>query len=612
MNNEQQQLLINDWVVNFQSDTIECNGNVEKIDHKVMQLLWYLANHPSQTLTRDQLLDAVWKDQVVADDVLSVAVSSLRKILGDNTKEPKYIKTIPRKGYMFIASVSPVINKKVETYSKKQSNNQHKVLWLIAGILIFISIYATQFFGNKNNPIKHNDNVSIAVLPFDYFSSMANKEYIADGLTEAIINQLVQQPNLLVTSRTSVMNFKQDKPAIKEIAEQLHVDWVLEGSVQIENDTLLVTAQLINAESDKHIWSETYQRQLSDLFEIQLDIADKIRQRFLVNQNNENSAEKSNRQRAKQTVSAEAYDVFLQARFFAVNGESEKANQAYLKAIKLAPDYADALAGLSLSYYAQAYFSGGDISVFDLANQYAKKAVSIGYQTADVHLADALFHFFNINNFQKAGELFAKSFALNRQDMLIQEWYIQYLIATKQFDLAVQVTNNMMQVSPLAYNKTTRYLIHYYAGEYELAASEIKKRSKFLSEGFQQAAYVWIYLASANQQGFELHAVAFISAFKVAEPEIKKFKLLLQNGSQKEAVEFILHGLPSLDDYSKAELYAWVGETDLAIELLNEMLLSRNMRLLNIAAEPAFQSLHKAPKFVQLIDKLNLGGVLIK
>ena len=185
--------LVGDWLVKLDGLSIQNKHQHKDLDLKVMQLLIYLVNNRERVVSRDELLDQLWKNQVVADDVLNVAMSSLRKALGDDFKTPAYIKTLPRKGYQLIA---PVKVTPLNSRSIKLNGMIAVLLVLVIATPLWYQLSPMLGFSDLSTVSKHNSNqnsnqsVRLAVLPFDYYSSLKNREYIADGLTEAIINRL--------------------------------------------------------------------------------------------------------------------------------------------------------------------------------------------------------------------------------------------------------------------------------------------------------------------------------------------------------------------------------------------------------------------------------------
>jgi len=613
--------LIGHWLfdpmANTLSHTIATDQLEIKLDHKVAEVLQYLIAQQGKVITRDELLDNLWPNQVIADDVLNVAISSLRKALGDKPKQPDFIKTIPRKGYQLISHVEK-LEKEKETNANKnarpeiiEANNfadEHlpqkkatpnsKNLSRFAYIIVLITLFSFALFYGDDKSTDNNSKIKLAVLPFDYYSSIGDKEYLADGLTEALINRLVQEKNFLITSRTSVMQYKTNKPAIAEVVEQLSVDWILEGSVQIENDYIQVTAQLINGHDDTHVWSETYQRKLTDLFAIQADISDKIAARFTVNPINPNKTKE---------IPAAAYDAYLQAKYLAHQGKTQESISQYKQAIKLHPDYAQAIAGLAHHSFLSAFNQPDKaIAAIDEGSKLALKAAAINTKPASVQLVLALHYLYQLHDYQLAGIAFEQAYQSNNQDLMILEWYVQYLFATNQLVKAQAISTHMMAVSPLAYNKTTQFFSYYYQGDYSNTLKELARKETFISAAYFQSLHLWTALAMHDEPAFFSHLPKFLSAFKTSNDNSKQINDQCLAQDLANCLRSLITELPDLSLYDQAELNAWAGEKRVAIDLLKQLVDKNALSIIKIAIEPSFSSLKNDAEFQELLAKLKL------
>ncbi|MCW9016019.1 MAG: winged helix-turn-helix domain-containing protein [Kangiellaceae bacterium] len=550
--------LVGNWLVKLDALSIQNKHQHKDLDSKVMQLLIYLLNNRERVVSRDELLDQLWKDQVVADDVLNVAISNLRKAFGDDFKSPEYIKTLPKKGYQLIAPVKAV----------SSNSRDIKLNWMITVLLILVIATPLWFYfspvvetsnpslnsdsdsdSTQNQNQNQNQPVRLAVLPFDFYSSVKSREYIADGLTEAIINQLVQESNLQVTSRTSVMQYKEKKISIPEVVEQLNVDWILEGSVQLESDKILVTAQLIDAVNDSHIWSETYQRHLTGLIEIQTEVAAEIASRLNFSSN---QIDLDNINSKPIQIPAEAYDSFLQAQFYQYKGDEDKAMNAYQQAIDRYPHYAEAYAYLSHTYFSKSY-SGGERAgeYIDMASKLAIKSYQIDSSPAYVQLVMALTYLYKDYDYQSAGKAFQLAFERNNQDLMILEWFSEYLLITEQFDKVEQLAKHMVAISPLAYNKITAYRALYYRGDYKAADLEVANKAAIISAKSRESLYVWNSLATGDHDALAHHAPLFLKESGLTQTNIDEFTELLKYKGRSSALNFVVEKIPAFSDYDK-------------------------------------------------------------
>jgi transcriptional activator of cad operon len=320
-------LRIGDWWVNPNSGEISRNGESARVEVRTMRLLVCLADHAGEVVSIDDLLDQVWSDVTVAPDSVYQAVTSLRRVLGDDPKQPTYIETVPRLGYRMVATVSPWTNQPVtqtsaETNiralasqtsvreqpapttnapdeSKKSVSRPQTGLTLAAGaalclLLVVALVVYVRFVKNNSSASSTNGTVgaltaqpqkSIAVIPFIDLTDAMNEEPFADGMTEELIDKLSKIPGLRVPSATSSFYFKgklwprsdgPSQPTIADIAKTLGVAYVLDGSVRKSGARLRVDARLIRADNGFVIWSESYDRPFDDILMVQDDIAGEV------------------------------------------------------------------------------------------------------------------------------------------------------------------------------------------------------------------------------------------------------------------------------------------------------------------------------------------------
>ena len=279
-------LRIGNWCVNPASSEISRDGPTARLEARTMRLLLCLAEHRGEVVSIDDLLSQVWPDVTVTQDSVYQAVTSLRRLLGDDPKQPTYIATVPRLGYRMVATVSPWTDQPPEAsaVSTRTKTNRKAVFTWTAGAalgLALVVLVAFQFRGRVANGIpaaaaSSLPQNSIAVLPFLDLTEGMKEEEFADGMTEELIDKLSKIPGLRVPPPTSSFYFKGKQIRVAEVAKALGVAYVLDGSVRKSGVQLRVAARLIRADSGYVVWSETYDRPLHDILTVQDDIAGEV------------------------------------------------------------------------------------------------------------------------------------------------------------------------------------------------------------------------------------------------------------------------------------------------------------------------------------------------
>ncbi len=278
-----------EWRVDPAAGEITRDGESARLEARTMRLLLCLAEHGGETVSIDGLLNEVWPDVTVTPDSVYQAVASLRRLLGDDPKKPTYIATVPRLGYRMVATVSPWADEPVQGFNDANVSPNTAIRarelrsrwpWAAgASILVVIgtALLLLHGVGSRKQPASlAPSQKTIAVLPFlDLTEGMQNEEF-ADGMTEELIDRLSKVPGLRVPSATAAFFFKNKRVALGDIAKQLGVTYVLDGSVRKSGARLRVAARLVRADNGYVMWSETYDRPVDDLLMVQDDIADDV------------------------------------------------------------------------------------------------------------------------------------------------------------------------------------------------------------------------------------------------------------------------------------------------------------------------------------------------
>jgi serine/threonine-protein kinase len=456
---------------------------------------------------------------------------------------------------------------------------------------------------------------SVAVLPFRNLSTDPENEFFADGITEDVIAQLSKIRSLKVISRTSVMQFKNREQSLREIGVTLQVATLLEGSVRRAGDRVRIVAQLIDAEADQHLWAETYDRQLTDIFAIQTDVALQIASALEA----ELSPDERKRIHRKPTSDVRAYQLYLQGRqcYSRYTGESiQKGIEYFRKAIAVDPDYALAHTGLALAYAELAAGEGGSALRPDLAHLEAKQAITralaLDGQLGEAHSVLALLKFTRDFDWAGAEREFKLALELSPGAADIYDHYGWLCGALERWDEAVVLVTRAQELDPLMHRADVATTL-LRAGRYQEALEAALRCVELDDFARGHSTLGWAYMKS----GMPAQGLAELERAAVLAPENVMFRSQLGQayamaGRTADARE-MLRQLEQLSQeryvspYHMAYVYTGLGEADRAMDFLERAFEERAGSVYGLKGSFLFTSLHSHPRFQALLKKMNLA-----
>ena len=332
--------------------------HVLKLERIPLEILILLLEHPREIVSREEIVARVWGEGVFLDTDNSIrgAIRKVRQALKDDADTPRFIETITGQGYRFVAPVMDQTAEKpahVEQAERKVDHSRRLARqWLIVGTVCLLAVIAVLTYALSRPRIDAGASKvrSLAVLPLKNLSGDPTQEYLADGMTEEIIGRLASIRELRVVSRTSVMGFKDTKLTVPEVAKELNVDAIVEGSVIRDRDRIRVHAQLIRAATDAHFWSETYDREFKDVLSLESDVAQSVAQKIQVTI----TGPERDRLASVVPIAPEVYEKYLKGRWAFQNSKSkadvDNSIVFFQQAIAENPSFAPAYLGLADAY----------------------------------------------------------------------------------------------------------------------------------------------------------------------------------------------------------------------------------------------------------------------
>jgi TolB-like protein/DNA-binding winged helix-turn-helix (wHTH) protein len=445
--------------VDLQAGEVRKAGMKQKLAGQPFQVLQALLERPREIVGREELRERIWPGNTFVDYDLALkkAVNRLREVLGDSAESPHFIETIPRRGYRFLGTLEAAEQPHVVPATIPPTTRMRipwaltagSALVLLAALLIGLNIdkLRTRIFAKSRWP----EIRSIAVLPLQNLSNDPNQDYFTDGITDALTTELAQIGALRVISRTSAEHFKGTRETLPEIGRALNVEAIVEGSVTRSENRVRVTAQLIDAPSDRHLWAKSYERELKDVLalqdEVARDIAEEIRVKL--------TPEERTRLTDARPVNPEAHEAYLRGRFLwnqRTESQLHKAKDYFEQAIAKDPGYAAAYSGLADTYFYLSY-GWGHIPPKEgmpLARAAALKSIELNGSAAEGHASLGAVKFLYDWDFPGAEQELKRAIALNPNYELGHHAYAVLLAAEHRNQESVGEARRAVDVDPLS------------------------------------------------------------------------------------------------------------------------------------------------------------------
>jgi len=624
-------------------------GRPIRLERIPLELLLLLVSRKGELVTRDEIVDKLWGSDVFIDTntAINVAVRKVRQALRDEPDSPRFLLTVPSKGYRFVgtlveeveplAAVAPVevpvlpavVTLPAPASSEKSPAERPRSRYWIAGVavglLLLTSAIALRVY-LKRTASPPGRRIMLAVLPFNNLSGNPNQEYIADGLTEETLTDLGQlsPAEMGVIARTSAMAYKHTDKTISQIGRELGVDYVLEGSVRTEAGKARVSAQLIRVSDQTHLWAKNYDRDLHDLLNIENELGRNIAQQVQVKLEPKWQGDLA---KARST-DPEAYDLYLKGRYYWNQRTPPGIKQSigyYQQAIAKDPDFAQAYAGLAAAYnfatIVGSFFS--EQESFPKAKAAALKAISLDPGNAEAHAALGMEKALYEHDFVGAKESFLKAIEANPNAAYAHLFYSNcYLMPMGRKGEAIAENKKALELDPLSLPINNFMAMTYmYAGEYDQSYQQFQRTIQ-LDPTFPLAHnYLFFMLAvtgrfeeaiQENQKFMVLSGYSPEEAAAETADMLRRFKNGGAHGFWQRNLEVILKARqapqgPRPPASMVATAYALVGDKDKAYEWLNRAIDEHDGQdVIDLKCDPVYEPLRGDPRYVALLHKLGL------
>jgi TolB-like protein/DNA-binding winged helix-turn-helix (wHTH) protein/tetratricopeptide (TPR) repeat protein len=610
----------------FQLDTstgeLLRGGRRIRLQDQPLRVLTLLLERSGDLVTREELRRRLWPSNTFVDfdDGLNTAIRKLRSALGESSENPTFIETIPRRGYRFLASVTADHEGAARTVTDAVPAGPpraRRALWLGLAALAGLAAVAASIASRRSPPAAATGASpirSIAVLPLKNLSADPEQQYFADGITEELITRLAALDGVRVISRTSAMRFRDSTKPLPAIAAELDVDAVIEGSVAHAGDRLRITAQLVRAADDRHLWAESFERDERDVLSLQDDVAREIAR-------NVSATLRPRANASAPPIDPEAHRAFLRGRYrwhTRRHTELIPAVADFEKAIAREPAYALAYAGLADTWMVLPFLAPvAPQAAYPKAQAAAARALALDPSLPEAHNAHAYVKMYLDWDFEGAERSFRRAIELNPNYATAHQWYAELLSYQRRHDEALAHLRIALALDPLS------AVMHHQAGQslhqarrYDEAIEEYENAIT-LDPTFYSSygAMAWAYV---RQGKLKEAAAAFrrvVDGGGATAPPSRGERMAAA-AEAGDGRAFRLLTLEQAEEHVRPACFrgpvlAALGRDDEALDQMEKALAQRADCVLYINVDPEWDHLRSHPRFVAALRRIGLDPVAV-
>jgi DNA-binding winged helix-turn-helix (wHTH) protein/tetratricopeptide (TPR) repeat protein len=572
----------------FNLETVERrllrDGQVVPLTAKLFDILLLLVQKRGQLVKKEELMNSIWPDSFVEEHNLAVHISALRKALGQSRGGQVYIETIPKHGYRFVARVSSV------PYENSRAAD----------------VSVRDEAGTRRAQAKLTN--SLAVLPFTNTGDELDIEYLSDGITESIINSLALLPSLRIMAHSTVFRYKEREVDPVQAGREMGVGAVLVGRLLHVDGRLIVRIELVNVADGSRLWGEQYNRQFSDIFTVQEEIAREVSEKLRLRL----TSEEKQRLLKRYTDSSDAYQLYLRGRYFwnqFTKEGLEKGVECFKQAVLIDPNYALAHAALADCYYrlSNTYLPPGE--AWPKAREAAIRALEIDSELAEAHVSLGMVRMSYDFDMPAAEKEFKRGIELNPSSAQAHRRYGMYLILAAQFDSALSELELAQELDPLSLQGNVSLgTCLYFARRYEESIEQLQKILEldpnyypahftigcaYTQTGdFTEAMTEFQQVCRLEEEAYL--ALGFIGYVYGRQGELDEAEKILDRLKAEARLKYI-------SPYCIAIVYVGLDDKDRAFEWLEKLKEERNDWLPWLKVAPEVQSLDRDPRFHDLL-----------
>ncbi|MEP6925243.1 MAG: winged helix-turn-helix domain-containing protein [Pyrinomonadaceae bacterium] len=596
---------------------------------KALELLIVLVQNYGRIVSKDELLETIWGDSIVEESNLSQTIFVLRKALGENTKEPRFILTVPNRGYQFIALVreiggteDKILEEEFLTDAQNTAVDRTKTLdrkpqtakpaWLLVPFVLLV-LFGGYWFYPTAKSVTVREVKSIAVLPFEDLSAEQTEKYLGVSLADALANKFSGLKQITVRPTRAVLKYVESGEDSQKIGRALQVDAVLDGRIQRDGDRVRVSVQLVRTSDNTTIWSKNFDDDFTNFFAVQDSISRQVVQSLAL-QMDEAEREKFNR---RGTENALAYEEYLRGRYFWNKRSADnlqKAIENFNRAVTLDPNFAQAHAALAETYVIYNFYATTiDREAFPKARVAATRALEIDNQLAEAHAALGLVKSQYDFDWDGAEKLYLRAIELNPNYPTARQWYGEFLAFRNRTDESLTQMNRAIQLDPTSLSTNTAPALPYLiSGQFEKAL-EVTDKVLEMDAGFAIALHYKaraLFRMGRHEESFEIYRKAASNGSAFFKADLGSF--YARAGHDAEARKILAElsetaKVQHVSPYHFAILHNALNDRETAFDYLRKAVAEHDAFVITLPVSANFENLRDDPRFIEILQRANLS-----
>jgi TolB-like protein/DNA-binding winged helix-turn-helix (wHTH) protein/Flp pilus assembly protein TadD len=609
-----------------------------RLQTQPFQILGMLLERPGEVVTREELRQALWPGDTFVDfdHGLNNAINRLREALGDSAESPRFLETLPRRGYRFIAAVESIPSDSPQDSAARVENSSATVpttardhlaalpvksskvslrarLWIAAGVsaAALLALLVTLNTGVLRQRLLGATATrriqSIVVLPLENLGGDPSQEFFADGMTDELITQLAQIGGLRVISRTTAMQYKGTRKSVPEIGRELHVDGIIEGTVFRSGNQVRISSQLVDARTDQHVWAQSYERDLRDILALQKDVAGGVARQIRAN------LLPGEQPRA---VNPQAYEAYLRGRHD-LNAATSQADLEdsignFRSALGKDPQFALAYSGLALSYLALSDYYLAPHEVMPKAEEAARKALELDDGLSEAHDALGYVELIYRWDWRAAQQHLQRAIELNPGNALAQDHYASYLSDLGRHAEAFTTSERARELDPLSLLIQANNGLYFFLGrEYDRAIEREHKALELDAKCSTCRSYLAIALAQSGRLPEALKEARLVRLPEANPLDVSTAASAIAATGQRAEAEALLRRLQQLSKqrwvcpYELGTTYLALGDKKQALRELENAYQAHSICMVWAKDDPRLDPLRSEPRFQAILQRMS-------